>query len=329
MTVLLLLAGFVLLATVAYDVIATTLSVGAAAGPLTSRLARGWWGFARRHAARPDSRIIVSAGPVVLLLTIGLWLGLLWAGWTLVFAADPDAVISSATGEPASGWSRVYFAGFTVFTLGVGDYIPLGQPWEILTAIASVSGLGLVTLAITYLMPVVSAVTIRRAQASTIAGMGRTPEAIVVSGLRDGRFPYFEHRLQALSDSIMETAESHLSYPVLHYFHSRERHVDLRTQTYVLDEAVTLLQQGVAPGSRPHPAVLDGLRHAITQLAERATDGSSDVTPPAAPDLSVLRRAGIPTVDDDTFERSVAGLTEHRRRVAHFANESLWPIGGS
>ncbi|MEX2549157.1 MAG: ion channel [Nitriliruptoraceae bacterium] len=175
MTVLLLLAGLVLLAMVAYDALATTLSVGAAAGPLTSRLARGWWRFARRLAGRPDSPVIVSAGPVVLLLTIGVWLGLLWAGWTLVFAADPEAVISTATRAPASGWSRVYFTGFTVFTLGVGDYIPQGQPWEILTAIASVSGLGLVTLAITYLMPVVSSVTARRAQANTIAGMGNTP----------------------------------------------------------------------------------------------------------------------------------------------------------
>lgn len=329
MTVLLLLAGAVLLTTVAYDAISTTLSVGAAAGPLTSRLARGWWGLARRLAARPDSRVIVSAGPVVLLLTIGVWQGLLWAGWTMVFAADPDAVISSATLQPASGWSRVYFAGFTAFTLGVGDYIPNGQPWEILTAISVVSGLGLTTLAITYLMPVVSAVTAGRAQANTIAGMGSTPQEIVVSGLRDDRFPYVEHRLQALSDSIMGTAESHLSYPVLHYFHSREREVDLRTQTFLLDEALTLLQHGVATDVRPHPAVLDGLRHAITQLAERATDGSSDVEPPAAPTLRALRQAGIPTVDDDTFERGVAGLTDHRRRIAHFASESLWPIEGS
>ena len=52
-------------------------------------------------------------------------------------------------------------AGFTAFTLGVGDYIPNGQPWEVLTAIAVVSGLGLTTLAIIYLVPVVSAVTAR------------------------------------------------------------------------------------------------------------------------------------------------------------------------
>ncbi len=326
MTIPMLLAGVTLLAIVAYDVFSTTLNVGAGAGPLTSRLGAGWWHIARRLARRPDSPIIVTAGPVTVLLTIGLWLGLLWGGWTLVFAADPEAVVSSATRQPATGWSRVYFAGFTTFTLGVGDYIPNGQPWEVLTAVAVISGLVLTTLAITYLVPVVGAVTARRVQANTIAGMGATPQDIVLSGLRDGRFPFFDHRLQTLSDSLLETAERHLAYPVLHYFHGRQHHVDLRTRAYLLDEAVTLLRHGVAAEVRPHPAVLDGVRHAIAQLLLRATDDPGDENAPALPRLDPLREAGIPVVDDDTFERSVADIADHRARLAHYADRSLWPV---
>lgn len=326
MTILLALGGVALLVLVAYDVISTTLSVGTGGGPLTSRLGAGWWHVARRLATRPDSPIIVSAGPVMVLMTIGVWLGLLWAGWTLVFAADPEAVLSSTTRQPAPGWSRVYFAGFTVFTLGVGDFVPNGQPWEVLTAVAVMSGLGITTLAVTYLVPVVGAVTDRRVQANTIAGMGATPQDIVLSGLRDRRFPFFDHRLQALSDSLLQTAERHLAYPVLHYFHSRQRHVDLRTQAYLLGEAVTLLQHGVTEDVRPHPAVLDGLRHAISQLILRGTDEPADDGTPALPELGPLREAGIPTVDDDAFERSVADLADHRRRLARFASESLWPV---
>ena len=326
MTALMLLIGAALVATVAYDAISTTLSIGAAAGPLTSRLGAGWWSVARRLARRPDSPSIASAGPVVVLLTIGLWLGLLWAGWTLVFAADPDAVVSAASGAPASFWSRVYFTGFTVFTLGIGDYIANGQPWEVLTSIAVLSGLGLTTLAITYLVPVVSSVTARRVQANTIAGMGATPQEVVAAGLGGNGFAYLEHRLQTLSDGILDTAERHLSYPVLHYFHSAERHVDLRTQAHVLDEAVTLLQHGVAAEARPHPAVLDSTRHAIVQLVARATDEIPDVDPPAPPALGPLRAAGIPTVDDDTYRDAVADVADHRRRLAHFADESLWSV---
>lgn len=327
MTVLLLVLGVATLAVVAHDAISTTLSMSAAAGPLTSRLGAGWWSLARRLASRPSSPIMVTAGPVVVLLTIGCWLALLWAGWTLIFTADPAAVVSSTTGAPASGWSRIYYTGFTVFTLGVGDYIPTGQPWEVLTAVAVMSGLGLTTLAITYLVPVVSAVIASRVQANTIAGMGATPQDIVITGLRDHPFPYFDHRLQTLSDSILETAERHLAYPVLHYFHSAERHVDLRVQAYALSEAVTLLQHGIAPDDRPHPAVMESVQHAISELLGRATDGTPDTEPPPAPPaLGPLQDAGLPTVDSDTFYTAVGGTTDHRRRLAHFANESLWPV---
>jgi hypothetical protein len=116
---------------------------------------------------------------------------------------------------------------------------------------------------------------------------------------------------------------------VLHYFHGAERHVDLRTQALHLDEAVTLLQHGVTGDVRPHPAVLEGMRHAIIQLVERATDAPSDLTPPATPGLAAQRQAGVPTVDDDTFERRVAELADHRRRLAHFASDSLWPTAAT
>ena len=326
MTLFMLLAGTALILLVAYDAIATTLSIGAGAGPITARITAGWWRLVRRLAGRADSPIVVSSGPVVVLLTVGVWLAMLWGGWTLVFAADPDAVISSSTREPSSGWSRVYYAGFTAFTLGVGDYIPNGPLWEILTAVAVVSGLGLTTLAITYLVPIVNVVTSRRVQANTIAGLGNTPQDIVISGLGDHPFAYLEHRLRALSDSLMQTAEQHLSYPVLHYFHSAEHHVDLRTQAYRLDEAITLLQHGVTQQVRPHPAALNAVRHAINQLIDRATTAASDGDLPPPPDLDPLREAGVPTVDDQTFHRAVAALDDHRRRLAQFANESLWPV---
>ena len=227
-----LVVGALLLAVVGYDAIATTLSAGAAAGPVTSRIGAGWWRLARNLARTPGSPVVSSSGPIVILLTIAVWLAMLWGGWMLIFSADPDAVLSSSTRTPASAWSRVYYSAFTVFTLGVGDYIPNGQLWEVLTGVAVLTGLGLTTLAITYLVPVVSAVVARRVQASTIAGMGPSPQEIVSSAYRDNRFDYLDHRLQTLSDQILETAERHLSYPVLHYFHSAERHVDLRVQLY-------------------------------------------------------------------------------------------------
>lgn len=105
-------------------------------------------------ARRPASPILSSAGPLILAITVMLWLVLLWT--TLVFAASPTAVVSSETGELAGWWERVSFAGFTVFTLGIGDYVPTAPTWRVLTVIASTSGLVMATAAITYLIPVVT-----------------------------------------------------------------------------------------------------------------------------------------------------------------------------
>lgn len=321
-----LAVGVLLLAAVSYDVLSTTLSFGSAAGPITSRVGRAWWEVARRVARGPESPIMSSTGPVVIVLTIGVWLAMLWGGWTLVFSADPDAVLSSSTRTPAAGWSRLYYAGFTVFTLGVGDYIPNGRPWEVLTAVAVMSGLGLTTMAITYLVPVVSAVTARRVQANTIAGLGPTPQDIVIGAHRGHGFDYLDHRLPSLADSLLETAERHLAYPVLHFFHSGNRHVDLRVQAVALDETISILQHGVDPASAPHPQTLESVRHAVSQLILRATGEPADGPPPPPPDLSRLREAGISTVSDETFAERLAELEGHRRRLASFANESLWAV---
>lgn len=324
MSVWMVVAGGLLLAVVSYDALSTTLVTTTAAGPMTARIARGWWSLARRVARGPRSMVMGLTGPSILVITISVWLVVMWSGWALIFAADPGAVVSSSTGEPADGWARVYFAAFTAFTLGVGDYIPHGAPWQLVTSLAVISGLALTTTAITYLVPVVTAVTARRSQANSIAGLGGTPEEIVLAGWWHGSFRFLEEQLPRLADGILLTAERHLSYPILHFFHSVEREEDFRVQVFVLDEAVTILEHGVPEESRPHPAALGSLRHATAQLLHHVSTEPSPEHQPAVTGLDRLREAGIPTVDDATFGRRLEGLADHRRHLVAFAEESLW-----
>lgn len=321
--------GGVLLTLVFYDAVVTTLATSNAAGPLTARLGRDYWRLSRRLASGPRSVVAISAGPVVLLLTVGAWLLLLWAGWGLVFAAEPSAVVSRPGGEPADAWSRVYFAGFVTFTLGVGDYAPAGGAWQVLTVVATMSGLGLTTAAISYFVPVVSAVTERRKQASHIAAHGQDAAELVLTGWHDHSLSHLEQLLPQIADGLLLTAERHVSYPILHYFQPSSLDQDLRVQMMTLDDAVSLLALGIEPAGRPHPATLRITRAAIEQLVERAAHTRGTGPTPPAPDLGRLREAGLPTVDDDTFARRLEGLAEHRRSVATHAAESLrGPLAG-
>ena len=62
--------------------------------------------------------------------------------------------------------------------LGNGDYAPTGA-WRVVTMVASASGLMIVTLSITYLVPLLSAVVEKRALAGRISILGSTvPEMV-------------------------------------------------------------------------------------------------------------------------------------------------------
>lgn len=120
------------------------------------------------------------------------------------------------------------------------------------------------------------------------------------------------------------TAERHLTYPVLHYFHSPQRHKDFRFQLCNVDEAVTLLQHGIPEPLRPHPAALRSIRHASNLVIQVVrTDHSRPEQPPVL-DLTPLAKAGIPTVDAATFTRRLDDLAEHRCSLAVFAQHSPW-----
>ncbi|WP_052666054.1 potassium channel family protein [Nitriliruptor alkaliphilus] len=323
MSVWMLPVGVLLLGTVTYDALSTTVVASSAGGPLTSRVARAVWSIVGRFA-RPGSVTMRLSGPVVVVLTVGTWLLLLWSGWALIFSSSPDAVVTFLDGEPADGWSRVYYAGFTIFTLGVGDVVPNGPPWQMLTGFAVASGLALTTLAITYFIPVVTAVTVRRAQANSIAGLGASPHEIVLRSWHEGSFRWVEAQLPRLAEQVLQTAERHLAYPILHYFHSASPRTDLAIQLHALDEAVTILEAGVTEPSRPHPQALAHFRHATTQLLDNLDLDLASARTPAAIDLAPLRDAGIPTVDDATFADQLDRLLEHRRRLSAFAAESVW-----
>lgn len=321
-SILVLLAGLVTIGLTAWDAVATTLSNTTAAGPLTGRLTQWGWRVAHRLARRPTSPILAAAGPLLLVATLGIWLLLLWAGWTLVFSADATAVVSSATGEPADWSQRAYFAGFTTFTLGVGDYIPVSAPWQLATVVATVSGLALTTAGITYVIPVVSAATERSAQAANIAGLGDTAQDIVLSAYHDESVRFLEPALRQLTPALLLTAERHLAYPVLHYFHPRSPRVELRVQLAILDDALTLVESGLADEvQRPHPAAISGLRAAISHLLDRAD--VAEVAPRPLR-LQPLRDAGLPVTAEATFAGRTEELAEHRGRVAAYAAESKW-----
>lgn len=321
-----LLLGAALVAVVVHDAFVTTVSAVSAGGPVTQRLGLTLWRLARRVARGPRFRLLAAAGPLTVFVILVTWLVGLWAGWTLIFSADPSAVVHSGTGEPADGWSRVYFTGFTVFTLGLGDYAPDGAPWQVLTAVATINGFVLLTMTVSYLVPVMMAVSDRRQQGMLLHGLGERAQDLVLLGWRDDSFSSLEPRLHELAPTVGELAQKYLTYPVLHFFHAPTRSTALEPGLVALDEAVLILEHGVEERVRPDPATIRPLRATLDRFSELVADeftGEAAADPPP-PDLEPLRRAGVPVVAPEEFRSAVAGRGRHRRRMAAFLIDAHW-----
>src|SRR4051812_44141532 len=120
------LIGIALVVFVVLDVLWTTLRL-TGGGWMTAWLTNLLWRLALR-VTRSHQRL-AFAGFAIIQLTVALWIGLIWIGWTLVLQIDPRAVV--ATGGDAAGfWERAYFAAATLITLSASGYRPGTGGWQ-------------------------------------------------------------------------------------------------------------------------------------------------------------------------------------------------------
>lgn len=322
MRIILGLIGIVFILGTLCDVLWTTLRL-TGGGPLTSWVTNGLWRLTVR-LTRSHEKLALS-GFFILLFTVGLWLLLDWLGWVLVFEMSSRAVLHAPTGRPADFWERVYFAGSTIFTIGNGEYRPGGAVWRTLTALAAANGFSLVTLTITYLLPIVTAELGRRRLAVYITALGRTPHEILVRAWNGKDFGRLPDHLVALTMPFMEVGQGHLAYPVLHIIHSHTRETALAPSAAVLDEAITLFA-GVCPEQRPDKVAFYPLRQAIAEFLSTLSEAhlEAESEPPPPPSLEPLRAAGIVTVTDEEFRLALAPLVDRRRLLLGLVQQEAW-----
>ncbi len=312
MSLLYPLLGVLVLAFTIVDLVWSTLSVGGG-GPLSRRLGRALWRLTGRAT---------YTGPLILLATAVVWVGLLWAGWTLVFMGAPEAVVAAATGTPAGFWERVYFGGYTVVTLGLGDFVPATPAWQLLTVLAAASGLVLITLAVTYYTAVLGAVVQKQQLAALIHALGDSPSAIVAGAWDSEGFPGLDSVLPSLASLLTLHARRHYAYPVIHFFRPRDPEEAVAVQAARLGEALLILWRVVEAENRPPPVSLRlahrSLGILLDTLHPHFVEAAQEVPP--SPDLSPLRVAGVPLDAEAPFEKKE--IREERRLLLGYVRES-------
>ncbi|MDG5778695.1 potassium channel family protein [Haloarculaceae archaeon H-GB2-1] len=327
MKVLYLGLGIVLLVGGIVDILWTTLWVDGSAGPLSSRMTTGVWRGIRRVSSR-QSRLLSLSGPLLLVLSLLLWVGLVWLGWTLVFAAETDAIVNTRTNAPVGWAQRFYYVGYTMFTMGNGDFYPPTAGWQIATAVTTASGMLFVTLSVSYVLSVLEAVSVKRSFASGVTGLGGWSEVLVRSSWdADAEsFRGLETALDRLTSQLDTLGEQHDSYPILHYYHSERGQQSSAVAVAILDEALTIFHEGIPDDQGPNEAILKSARASTTtylQTLDSAFIEAAD-EPPPPPDLDRIRDADIPTVSDDEFAEAIEELDERRRKVRGLVENDAW-----
>ncbi|MGM0767255.1 MAG: ion channel [Pseudomonadota bacterium] len=297
---LLLAGGAVIIVVIMLDVVWTTLTTQGS-GPIARLVTVGTDKIAKTALSIGGSRTVLTpVGPLAIILLSSIWLFSLWLGWVLVFSALPFGVVESPGGAPASLTERIYFVGFTLSTLGVGDLTPEGRVPMLLTVLASFNGLVLVTLVITYAVPLVQAAVMRRQLAFSISLLGGSPQEIAwVAWQKDNR-QSFDDALETIASDVIQCAEQRVAYPMLDLFYDRKACFSLGLQLATLDEALNLLECGMQPEYRSQSLSGAKIRKVIAHYINRVYihAGEANVVIPPLPNAPLLYKQRVPLLDN-------------------------------
>ncbi|MGA8853648.1 MAG: potassium channel family protein [Christiangramia sp.] len=246
-----LVLGVVLYVSIVLDIIQTTLSMRGG-GWLTSRFSHLFWKFFLVLSGRNGrSKILTHAGYILLISIVMIWVFLMWTSLVLILFSQPGAIIDSTTMVPANLWQIIYYSGYAISTLGMGDYIASGDVWRVLSSIYSFTGLILLTMSVTYFIPVLSAVIEQRKLGINLSTLGDTPQEIVLNAWNGKDFQRFTDKIEGVANSIIKYSQQHRAYPVIHYFHNNKQKSSVVLQLARLYEALTILAEKIKEDDRP------------------------------------------------------------------------------
>lgn len=317
MNYFLFVLGVIVLALVVTDIMVSTLAPRGT-GFITERLRTWLWNFFLwLSKGNGEKRVLNYAGMFTVSAWLFGWLLTMWIGNVLLFLSDESSVVVTNTEIPASQVDKAYFVGYVLSTMGNGDFAPNGGGWRIYTSILSFWGFIIISLGITYLVPVVSAELRKRQVSIYIHSLGTSPQDILLNAWNGEDFSLLSRHFNVLSDYVMEQSQNHIAYPVLHNFHSHLRREALAINLVALDEALTILLLHVPDDIKPNKQEVFPLRFAITDYL--ATLVSAFIKPsrnePAPIELEELKRYAIPLKQKNSDTRMQLERLRKRRKL--------------
>lgn len=260
---------------------------------LYKRLFNAVWLITRPLSKRRRSFGLSLAAPLMVPVTISVWILLVSSGYALIYYAGMDTnsfSFSSSSLEP-SFLEALYLSGTAISTLGFGDVTPLTAAYQLLAISEALIGFGILTLAITYVLGIygvlqqlgiLSAGLYHQAQDTS------EPLDILIPHFPDGEHCGLETHLMALHRELVEIYEGIRRYPIVYYYHSRRAYRSLPYTFRMLGGMAAALRWGLPkdhPGSQTPwlPTLLTGLDNVTDYLDERFLSEHLEESPEPVP----------------------------------------------
>jgi hypothetical protein len=319
-------AGFVLAAVTISDVFSSIL----VPGPSNSRLRFAsrvrkvtlpiWRWMSRRNGGQGLSN---GFAPLLFSLAFIGWMVLLLFGFALMLHASAGLF----TPRLRSFGQAAYASGSYLLTIGTNEVQPQGYArWLLL--MEALSGFGVITATITFILEIQSNLHEREAGVLRLSGLAGKPpsglgllETFAELKMRSELGSFFRE----WADWSAATLNSHVSFPVLVYFHSVASEIDWVTALQaVLDAAtliVTLTEQDCGAAVFLHRSGSRMAAH-LCELFDLKADERHPITEKELRFVSErLTGHGYPVrrLDTETVERFVSLRSDYHDRLAALA----------
>jgi hypothetical protein len=338
--------GALVMILVLLDVFMTVLYARAGTGILSSpvsKFVRRVFYLASKSFGRYQGTVMSFCGPVILVLLVAIWDFGLTLGAALVIHPALGASVANSSGTtPTDFITALQAGGNSTSIVGSGDFSPQTSAFRLFYLFASLTGTAVVSLTLTYLMQVYSALRSRNSTALNfhLASAETGDAAELVAGLGpQGKFDGGYSNLSELAVKVTEAKEGNHFYPVLFYFRFSAPHYGVSRFALVGLDSVTLIKSALDDQKykwlKESAAVTQLWRASmllLTNLTENFRPGETSKKQPdeqtrerwhrryrAA--LQRFRQAGIETIADEAagFEIYVSRRTEWDDLIASLA----------
>ncbi len=245
-------SGAILIVLILLDVFLTVLYARIGAGILGYQAALATWrGFRRiaRHFGENRGAVLSFCGPVILVLLLVLWSFGLTLGTALILHPHMGTAVRANSGPtPTDFITSLYVAESSVSIVRSGEFSPYTLPLRFLYMFNSLAGAAVLSLTVTYLMQVYSALLRRNALGLKLWVMTRnTGDAaeLVARVGSHGNFGSGYTIISEIAGEIVHVKESHHFYPVLFYFRFRESYYSASQIALISLDSVSLMRSAL------------------------------------------------------------------------------------